>query len=205
VSPLIKVWGLQRTGTNLVQLLLKENFNLKVLGDEYGWKHSLPISPVEFKELDVFHLVLSRNPYTWPLACYNLFKRIPEEWTHCPRFKQRWSFEEFLQNPHYQYSNPIYRWNAFYLYWSDRAFICKLEDIQGSQTKWLEGLARGWPGVFRKKNFEGWKTWALRVEPNERITEEKYKGGLRTLKVHEKMIIRKHLDRATARELEYGY
>ncbi len=65
---LIKLYGLQRTGTNYVTSLIQKNFGDEVIFDNTGWKHGHHFSYPEPDEPNV--IVVSKNPYAWMLSCY---------------------------------------------------------------------------------------------------------------------------------------
>lgn len=67
---MIKVIGLQRTGTNWVQHLLAANFTEEVEfhGEKPCWKHALPleVSSAEFDSLRRFRIILvAKRPEAW--------------------------------------------------------------------------------------------------------------------------------------------
>ncbi len=73
----LRVFGLQRTCTNLVRRGLMENFEVHPLTDGADWKHG-PIGRTGWKEWNgqlPRIVVCVRNPYAWLASCYGYFKR----------------------------------------------------------------------------------------------------------------------------------
>ena len=67
----IKIYGLQRSGTNWLGFLIQENFkDVRVLVNEGGWKHGYYIIPWSLKkEVDIISII--KNPYSWLVSVYN--------------------------------------------------------------------------------------------------------------------------------------
>jgi hypothetical protein len=58
------IWGLQRSGTNYLNTLVKQNFSIKGFEQrDHCWKHSINI-PEGFDPKNI-SLVIHKNPYTW--------------------------------------------------------------------------------------------------------------------------------------------
>jgi hypothetical protein len=117
-----KVFGLQRTGTNLMQALMQKNFQVRYLSEaSTGWKHGAP-QPACFidggsKTRFVFCV---KNPYAWLVSCYRYFCRAhTTDQTVAPDFKRdpSMSFAEFVCSPSYEFQTPVHRWNFMNRCW----------------------------------------------------------------------------------------
>lgn len=74
--PEIKQYGLHRSGTNFLRVILQENYEVSVLANEGGWKHGRYELPRRLgRELDC--VVCFKNPYAWLTSVYNY--RHPEK------------------------------------------------------------------------------------------------------------------------------
>lgn len=123
----VKIYGLQRSGTNFVSDLINKNFeNTQVLVNYGGWKHGHYAAPWTLGQ-EVNVAVVAKNPYAWLVSVYNYWgpnrkKNIGPDLAGVP-------FEEFVKNRvclEYQKSipylirasNPIQYWNNMYFHWS---------------------------------------------------------------------------------------
>ncbi len=116
----IKIFGLQRTGTNYVTDLINRNFkNTKVLVNIGGWKHgTYQTPPIVGRELDV--VIVVKNPYSWLRSMYDYWgperkKNIGPDLTDTA-FEQfvrsRVVFEQQRDIPFlFRAANPIQYWN----------------------------------------------------------------------------------------------
>jgi len=149
---LFKVFGLQRTGTNLMRALLEHNFHVRYVPEvETGWKHGpLRLKGGLWKGEPVRFVLCVKNPYAWALSCYHFFRRSHGgDPTMAPEFYRdpSMSFEEFLLTPSYGFQSPIHRWNQQNHLWlstlpSDRTILVKQEDQLQSQIPALEEAER---------------------------------------------------------------
>jgi hypothetical protein len=58
------MFGLQRSGTNFLEDLVKNNFNGKKLNDQRkSWKHSIDVPSIYDENTPT--LIIHKNPYTW--------------------------------------------------------------------------------------------------------------------------------------------
>jgi hypothetical protein len=72
----IKQYGLHRSGTNFLRIILQENFHVSVLTNVGGWKHGFYELPQKLgRELDC--AVCVKDPYAWVHSFYNY--RHPEK------------------------------------------------------------------------------------------------------------------------------
>jgi hypothetical protein len=144
-----KIFGLQRTGTNLVAELLRRNFLAKSIEPWTDWKHGrVQELVVRWKDLPVRYVICGRNPYAWLGCCYRYFKKavgrdptLPQQFQQNPEM----SFEQFVRTASYEFRNPIDRWNHLYCHWQSalphhRTAIVKQEDLLTNQTSVLKRL-----------------------------------------------------------------
>lgn len=77
------VFGIQRSGTNFTETLLREHFQLNIVNADrnYIWKHSHNIELSRF-EPDHFHVYIIKYPYSWVESIrrkqVDIIKRHPE-------------------------------------------------------------------------------------------------------------------------------
>ena len=83
----IKEYGLCRSGTNFLRVILQENYEVKLLTNTGGWKHGYYELPQRLgREVDV--AICVKNPYAWLVSFYNHFQ--PE---------QKIAFAEYIRQP----------------------------------------------------------------------------------------------------------
>jgi hypothetical protein len=146
-----KMFGLQRTGTNLMVALMQRNFHVHSLEIGAEWKHGPPMSTDRQWNGERARFVLCvRNPYAWMLSCYRLFRRTHEtDSSVAPQFRRdpSMSFEEFAVSPSYEFETPIHRWNQMNRLWldnlpGDRRTVVRQEDQIQGQASVLERVER---------------------------------------------------------------
>ena len=105
----VKIFGERHTGTNSLNLFLRENCELEFKYYEFlGWKHRLAPKKVEWMKHDtnnVLFIFLFRNPYTWLNSMYK-----EPYYHHYLKINDR-SFEEFIKFSIEDYENSICLWN----------------------------------------------------------------------------------------------
>lgn len=144
-----KVFGLQRSGTNLMVALMSQNFHVHSLEIGAEWKHG----PLKARDRNwngqVAKFVFCvRNPYAWLHSCYRYFRRangadptVPRQFRQDPSV----SFEEFVLTPTYGFATPIHRWNEMVRHWlkelpADRTVMVRQEDQMVDQLSVLSRL-----------------------------------------------------------------
>jgi len=65
----VKMLGLMRSSTNLLELLLQANYHVKVLSNGGGWKHGLYRVPQELGR-SAPTVCLVKEPYSWMVSMY---------------------------------------------------------------------------------------------------------------------------------------
>lgn len=133
-----KVYGLQRTGTNLMQALMARNFHVRYLTEQAtGWKHG-PLSEAAMANdgVPTRFIFCVKNPYAWLVSCYRYFRggyqldqTLPASFYADPSM----SFEEFLHRPMYEFPTPLHRWNFMNRCWlmslpEKRTVVARQED-----------------------------------------------------------------------------
>lgn len=128
---MIKLYGLQRTCTNITKVGLKTFFNANIT-EAYGWKHSF-ISDKLPEDVNV--VICVKNPFAWLDSMYRW--GFHKDATHCPHWNKAWDFDTFLHSPHYIWDNPVLRYKAInnsHLDWhkdnTSRSVIVKAEKLQ---------------------------------------------------------------------------
>jgi hypothetical protein len=114
-APSVKMFGLQRTCTNVVLTGLKAKFFIASRERGREWKHG----PMGRAGDDTPVIVCS---FREPLASLVSMDRwsFSSDRDGCPHFRKGWSFAEFLANRHYDWPTPLDRWNEInrhYLEW----------------------------------------------------------------------------------------
>lgn len=146
-----KVFGLQRTGTNLMTALLTRNFRARSIERWTDWKHGrIEKLVVRWSDQTVRHVICVRNPYSWLLACYRYFQRaIGRDPTLPPQIQQdpQMSLERFIRTSCYEFASPIDRWNRLHRHWLDvlprkSTVVVKQEDQLGDQMVVLGRLEK---------------------------------------------------------------
>lgn len=104
-----KIFGERHTGTNVLKIFLRENFDLTPLDYRFlGWKHRLAPLETELEKFDLTNTLIAftfRSPYTWIQAMH----REPY-YFHCPEANDR-PLEEFVTFQIEDYENCIAMWN----------------------------------------------------------------------------------------------
>jgi len=121
----IKVYGLERSGTNILELLLNNLFNGKAIvlvnrapnpvsvhrreGSIWAWKHGYP-DPLlgTFKKLKAIAIV--KNPYAWVVSLYNHLCEAGYNVGFHDAAKAKMSIADMLEEPVYDSLHPIARW-----------------------------------------------------------------------------------------------
>lgn len=123
----IKIFGLQRSGTNYLSYLINENFNdVHALVNLGGWKHGFYAVPwILGQEAHVLGII--KNPYAWLVSIYNYWGR--DRVRNVGPDIRGVKFENFIKNrvifekqkdiPYvYRSANPIQHWNNMNFHWS---------------------------------------------------------------------------------------
>ena len=107
------IFGLQRSGTNLVQLFCNEQLGVHFANGPYKrcWKHGPPRSHCFVPELSR-SLVCVRHPVEWLHASYRYFEQNVGDWSSPPEFHRGMSFLSYISTPSYSFDTPIIRWNS---------------------------------------------------------------------------------------------
>jgi hypothetical protein len=113
--PSVKMFGLQRTCTNVVLKGLKANFFIASRERGREWKHG----KIGRSGQDIPAIVCCfREPLAWLLSMYHW--SFSGDQHGCSHFRKGWSFGQFLARQHYEWPTPLDRWNALnrhYLEW----------------------------------------------------------------------------------------
>lgn len=130
-APSVKMFGLQRTCTNVVLKGLKANFFVTSRERGREWKHGLIGRSGD--EIPII-VCCFREPLAWLVSMYRW--SFSGDRDGCPHFRKGWSFVDFLANRHYDWPTPLDRWNAInrhYLEWlqanPERGIAVRSEDM----------------------------------------------------------------------------
>ena len=155
-----KIFGLQRTGTNLMAALLERNFRVLSLEPRTEWKHG-PVGKVQrtWQGQAVRYVVCVRNPYAWLVACYRYFQKVKGlDRSIAPQFERNasMSFDEFVMTPSYGFDSPVARWNQMNLHWLSElppkyTAVVRQEDQLTGQVAVLKRIERRF-GFSRKSD-----------------------------------------------------
>ena len=146
-----KVFGLQRTGTNLMVALLTRNFHVHSLEIGAEWKHG----PVEqpdrtWNNTPARFVLCVKDPYAWLVSCFRYFREsVDADSTVAPQFvgNPSMSFDEFVMTPSYEFASPVHRWNQMYKLWpatlsAERTVVVRQEDQLSDQIAVLAEAQR---------------------------------------------------------------
>lgn len=61
---MIKIYGVQRTGTTWLRALLRRNIEETVCMHEFGWKHGY-VQPFSGEDFPLKAIIIVKNPYSW--------------------------------------------------------------------------------------------------------------------------------------------
>jgi hypothetical protein len=169
-APTLKMFGLQRTCTNVILKGLTVNFHVRSVEHGREWKHG----PVKRSGDDVRCLVFCfREPLAWLVSMYRF--SFTGAGNGCPHFRRRWSFADFLAGPHYEWPTPLDRWNAMnrhYLEWiaahPDRGIAVRSEDMMSAEDARRQYLRIGEHfGLARRS--EHVHVFRRRITPTQKI------------------------------------
>lgn len=151
-----KLFGLQRTCTNWARHVMQEFTDGEDSERGYEWKHGYI---QQCKTENIVLLICTKNIHSWLRSCWQYFHRFDP--TNCKKFVKTWTLSEFIHNPHYEFDNPILRWNTmnnhylnFYNEYKHRCVWIKSEDIltKEGQVEQVEKIKE--IGFKLKKPFE---------------------------------------------------
>ena len=121
----IKIFGERHTGTNAINLFVRENFDLTSKHYDFlGWKHRLAPKKSEWMKhntANTLFIFLFRNPYTWLRSMYK-----EPYYHHYLKINDR-SFEEYLKFSIEDYENSICLWNQ-----KNESYLRMFKEVQHS-------------------------------------------------------------------------
>jgi hypothetical protein len=153
------VWqfGLPRSGTNLLYVLMRDNYGLTLRFNDPIWKHAIWPSVEDFPGPVA---VSTKNPYAWLCSVYAWILACPEK-----NGKPYGGFSEFLYSPFRLYmsrrgvkfvvtaANPISYWNSFHEFWLTqklgRCVFVRYEELIGGRAEALCDQVAELAGVGR--------------------------------------------------------
>lgn len=152
--PSIKVFGLQRTCTNVVLKGLKANFFVASRERGREWKHG----EIGRSGQDIPVIVCCfREPLAWLVSMYHW--SFSGDRHGCPHFRKRRSFADFLTHRHYDWPTPLERWNAInrhYLQWlrdhPKQGIAVRSEDMMSAEDARRQYLRIGEHFALRRRS-----------------------------------------------------
>jgi hypothetical protein len=205
-----KLFGLQRTCTNLLLQALRKTYVIESLEDNYEWKHGA-IGPVA--DTGAATVCSVKDPFAWLSSMYRFAHTTPDK-DHCPLFDTAWSFAEFLRQPHYTWPNPAQRWNAMNTHYADwvaqhpeQGFLVHSERLMGTgnQERVIREIGDhfGWTGgpvTFQERVFHDGSEAHVRMDFEYYLS----KAYLAEYSTEDLQFVRRALDLSLARRLGYG-
>ncbi|MBD3322743.1 MAG: hypothetical protein GF350_16700 [Chitinivibrionales bacterium] len=129
---LVKIFGLQRSGTNFLSILLQENYNARILVTTGGPKHDHYQVPLHLG-MELKSIVCTKNPYAWIASIHKYCKEHNLQDNPPPikdfirdRFTLRRTLMGSPIKKFYTYTtnraaNPIQYWNNYGYHWLKQA------------------------------------------------------------------------------------
>lgn len=107
----LHVVGCRRTGTNYLEVVLEDNFDVEVYAHEAGWKHGL-LDPGTRADLDGFVLI-AKDPYAWLPSMERFYGSNP------PQRVWQWIERAYDADHHFRKTRGLLLENYFmkYAYW----------------------------------------------------------------------------------------
>lgn len=164
VIPEIKQYGLHRSGTNFLRVILQENYRVTVFSNEGGWKHGHYELPQRLgRELDC--VVCVKDPYAWLVSLHR--------YRHPAR---NVAFPDFVRSPikvvgpdgeahAIESPNPVRLWGEMHQHWlsvklrSHQMFVFNYEKVLARPEQSVQdlvealGLERKLTLSFRLRKF----------------------------------------------------
>jgi hypothetical protein len=138
-----KVYGIQRSGNNLLMWLLAANFKVRILGNKFGWTHG-PMKIVKtLGHAPAVVLLAVKHPLCWLPSIH--------------RHRGKGAFGAYVEK-----SKEIEKWNERYTGWLNSAAklngthfqICRYEDWLSNTVGHLEEL---WGAAGLERKDGPWK------------------------------------------------
>ena len=170
----IKQFGLQRSGTNLLRVLLQDNFAVVVHANEGGAKHyEYRVPELLGCELDC--VVCVKDPFSWLTSFHRWYHRHDE--TPLREFlSQPLTTRSSVTDQSYSAKNPVRYWNELTAHWlgvplhTHRMLVSRYEDVVEDQESAVCGLAAE---LGLERSSERWKPRKRQL----RALKEDYDAG----------------------------
>ena len=206
----IKIFGLPRSCTNLVTILLRTNFKCIVLDNFPCWKHGF--NTYENEELhyqdkvisDLRFVVCLKHPMDWLWSLYNFENKT--------KIKFGRNKGHFLTQVSWHYKNlglnPLEAYNVMNSHWltiSKNPSILqkiKFEEVDKNQ---IEVLQRIQSKFELEKKHEEFKTIKEVVAPSGKIEEKKFKQKVPNWSIKETEYIEKTIDKKVLKLCGYSF
>jgi hypothetical protein len=212
----VKLFGLPRTCTNVMEVALRTNFKNLVIWTNFPcWKHGKNTHKGRVIKRakqrhhpaidtdDLKFIVCTKNPYDWLVSLYN-FEVTSKQ--------QDKSFDDFLRSPTWHYRNeknhsdPISKFNTLTHHWltmfDDPSAIqqVKSEDMRKNQVALLTQLEKAF-GLTRQR--ADLSPVEKRIAPGAKMTKENFKKKEMNFSKKQIAFINSRLDRKTLKVAKY--
>lgn len=156
---IVKVFGIQRSGTNFLSILLQENYQVRVLVTTGGPKHDHYQVPLHMG-MELKSVVCTKNPYAWLASIHKYCTEhnlqdtpLPMKEFVCNRFVIRRTLvgahiDEFFRYTTTRAANPVQYWNNYNFHWLRQAdsigvpyVILQYEKLLSDTKSYMEALA----------------------------------------------------------------
>jgi hypothetical protein len=204
----IKIYGLQRTGTNYVEWLIRENFcNVHVFkeGNVLGWKHGEPPKQIDWtgKNWDC-QPVKKEIIESYKKSILGLEKEINKNFYEdniiyiiCTRNPYSWLYKNVNLKDIKTWNEKNKIWLNFY-FSKKNAFIINHYDVIKNYNFFLEKLSKKYGLIKNKKN----KNINLKLEPRLKISKKIFdknfyqkKDYMKIIKKNDKILIKKNINK----------
>jgi hypothetical protein len=149
-----KIFGLPKTGTNVLRYLLNINFNINVCQESHysvdylGWKHSVPqkIEAYNFfeskKNTKILFFMCLREYSSWEKSIANFAKNSSFEFDYAQDLKAPFIFytpsgPELYKDSRHLYDEKNSKYLNFFLANDSNCFLVNFNDIKNNQKKLL--------------------------------------------------------------------
>lgn len=207
----IKIFGLPRSCTNLVTILLRTNFKCIVLDNFPSWKHGFNTQEIKEnfyyndKLIDDLKIVVClKHPLDWLWSLFNFENKT--------KIKFGRNKGHFLTQTCWHYKemdlNPLDAFNIMNKHWltiSKSPKILqkiKFEDMQNNQIKTLEKIENQFN--LERKN-ESFQTIKNIVAPSGKVKEKTFKAQIPSWTLREFNYIKKSIDEKVLKLCDYSF
>ena len=157
-----KIYGVFRSGTNLLKLLIEQNMDAECRFSIGGHKHlysPMNFGPDGYIVPDEKALVCVKDPYASMASLFRYAKLVKVRHFDCGRSWETFLTSRFVVSidqapypPSFWFRSPIDYWTSHYFHMAslpaERAIIVRYEDVLADPYAVLERIARHFPGTM---------------------------------------------------------